>query len=358
MNLKEIIRDVAASYVSLASERGVTVLQAIDPRIPEYVLSEKNRMTQIVSIMVSNGIIFAKKVTGTCSISAELKNSDDLMDDSDSEDADTTSQFMRIPSNILSRVSAQISFSVRNDGTSFTTEEIQSMFTAYSHLTPGDSVKTSNIWSNIGMSMCIIKQVVEMHGGKVNVHSKAGEGSSFSFDINFDIMDKSTMRGNELFDFPNDHTDRVIHDHPQDVHLKDGPETIGTDSKEPQEAPFEAIAGSKDNIKNTPDENRPLVPEKTGINIEARNLRIDTEITYSIPQATARVEERKPFESKTALVVDDVFTNRKLLQRILERLGFHVDLCEDGDIFGKYSTAVFSHKSTLLIDHAITICAY
>ena len=64
-------------------------------------------------------------------------------------------------------------FCVRDDGVGIAKAHLELIFRMFHTLTPGTT----------GVGLCIVKKIVEMHGGGVRVQSAAGQGTTFRFTI-------------------------------------------------------------------------------------------------------------------------------------------------------------------------------
>ena len=83
---------------------------------------------------------------------------------------------------VMVRISAEPAtavVSVTDSGLGIPTEDLERIFERYARI---ESANTRYI-AGTGLGLPIVKQIVEMHGGKVTVESEAGAGSTFSFTI-------------------------------------------------------------------------------------------------------------------------------------------------------------------------------
>lgn len=396
VNIKILISTIAEQYVQFAVDRGVMLLLAIDPRIPDLVLSDMGCLKRVISVLICNGITFSRP-TGTCSVTAELKNASMTASHDDVDEPETMSH-------------AHVKFVVRDDGIGFSQEELQGMFQPYAHLTAGEGGVIAPHNRNIGLRLCTSKQVVEMHGGHMSAQSSLGGGSMFSFDIAFNIASKEISA-----EYPVEPINRPI----ESSNTTPKQSTIITASSprlvtsigshmiqavpSPDMTPMNrsrssSAARNPENIPNTSNPTPPIPrapyisltsysnattpsssvastprinlhsplpqilpfvarnPSTPTINqstsqIKSNQIRGENNLPPLAPSSTtntslgtatpssnmsevSQTPTELPFQSKTALVVDDVLSNRKLLSRTLERLGFIVDTCDDGDILG------------------------
>jgi signal transduction histidine kinase len=68
---------------------------------------------------------------------------------------------------------------VRDTGAGISEEQIPHIFDTFRQL-DGSSTRR---WGGLGIGLAIARHIVELHGGKIWVESKRGEGSTFAFSI-------------------------------------------------------------------------------------------------------------------------------------------------------------------------------
>jgi CheY-like chemotaxis protein len=75
-------------------------------------------------------------------------------------------------------------------------ENITKIFESFRQASSG----TSRLYGGTGLGLAIVKQLVEPQGGTINVKSKVGEGSTFSFILNFKKTDASAETVEEIME--------------------------------------------------------------------------------------------------------------------------------------------------------------
>lgn len=128
-----------------AAKRNVILKKELDPRL-DIIDADKNKFSQILLNLLDNAVKFSKDYGGTVTITT--KKLDDI---------------------------AQ--FSVSDTGIGISEKDMEKLFKAYEKLDLGISKK----YEGTGLGLVISKYLVEMHGGKIAVVSKFGEGSTFTF---------------------------------------------------------------------------------------------------------------------------------------------------------------------------------
>jgi PAS domain S-box-containing protein len=134
-------------------EKNLELIKIYDPNIPEVLVGDPVRLHQIILNLVSNAVKFT--TDGNITVSIKLINEDEQQ--------------------------VSIEFAVTDTGIGITQEKIESVFEVFQQASSG----TSRLYGGTGLGLAIVKQLVEPQGGSINVKSKVGVGSTFSFVLNF-----------------------------------------------------------------------------------------------------------------------------------------------------------------------------
>jgi signal transduction histidine kinase/CheY-like chemotaxis protein len=149
-----------------AEEKGIFLKLNIGDGVPEYVIGDETRITQVVMNLTGNAIKFTEKGGVTITASVEKSSGD----------------------------TKQIKFGVRDTGIGIPADKIDKIFESFGQA----SSDTTRKFGGTGLGLTISKQLVEMHGGKIRVNSQPGEGSEFYFIIEYkDAPKPSEVLGNE-----------------------------------------------------------------------------------------------------------------------------------------------------------------
>jgi len=143
--VSELVESSVASLIGMAQEVGVTLLCC--SLCDDEVSLDQDRITQVLTNLVSNGIKFSKE-NSTISISAE-------------------------------RQGECIYFAVEDQGTGIAARDLPKLFGKFQQLDSTDSRSQGGT----GLGLAISKALVEQHGGEIGVESEPGKGSKFWFTI-------------------------------------------------------------------------------------------------------------------------------------------------------------------------------
>jgi len=119
----------------------------------EFSVGDPVRLHQIIINLVSNAVKFTNK--GKITVSVRLISEDEE--------------------------SVKVQFSVSDTGIGIPENKIERIFENFQQASSG----TSRLYGGTGLGLAIVKQLVEAQNGTITVKSKVGEGSTFSFELDF-----------------------------------------------------------------------------------------------------------------------------------------------------------------------------
>jgi len=132
-----------------AEEKNLELICEVDPNVPATVVSDKDRLRQILLNLAGNAIKFTEQ--GEVTVLVEMVS--------------------RIGDEVI------ISFVVRDTGIGIAEEEQQQLFESFNQLDGSYTRK----YGGTGLGLAITKQLVELLGGGISIKSEIGRGSEFSF---------------------------------------------------------------------------------------------------------------------------------------------------------------------------------
>ena len=135
-------------------EKKLELYNEYDPAIPLNLIGDPMRLRQIILNLMSNAVKFTSK--GKITIRLNLLK----------EDAEK----------------ATIEFLITDTGIGIPKNKLADIFNNFEQATIG----TSSSFGGTGLGLTIVKQLVELQGGTINVNSEEGKGSTFGFVLSFD----------------------------------------------------------------------------------------------------------------------------------------------------------------------------
>ncbi|PJI10063.1 MULTISPECIES: PAS domain-containing hybrid sensor histidine kinase/response regulator [Clostridium] len=157
-NLRSTIENTVSLYIPKASEKNIEIYTMIKADVPENVIGDPSRLRQILGNLISNAVKFTEH--------GEITVKVDCID----EKCGT----------------ALINFKVEDTGIGIQKERIDTIFQSF---TQADT-STTRKYGGTGLGLAISSELVKMMGGKIEVQSVLGEGSTFKFDVKLKISKK------------------------------------------------------------------------------------------------------------------------------------------------------------------------
>jgi PAS domain S-box-containing protein len=152
-SLSKIIKSLGDLMMPRITEKNIRFLSDIDKNIPDNIIGDSSRLTQILINLVGNSIKFTN--SGYVLLTIDLL--EEYKDDVD------------------------IKFSIIDTGIGIPPDKIEKIFQNYTQ----ESVETSRVYGGTGLGLTIVKQLVELQGGEIWVTSKMDMGSTFNFRLKF-----------------------------------------------------------------------------------------------------------------------------------------------------------------------------
>lgn len=157
--MRDVVSDVAALAEVRIAGRPIELIVNVDPDIPEILMGDPLRLSQIFTNLINNATKFTEKGDITLIVAMESRNEN----------------------------SVKLNFSVKDTGIGMTPEQLSRLFNAF---TQADG-STTRKYGGTGLGLVISKSLVELMGGQLQVESSAGVGSRFFFSITLPVASQS-----------------------------------------------------------------------------------------------------------------------------------------------------------------------
>jgi PAS domain S-box-containing protein len=150
-NLQELIIKTKELLDPKADENGVRILYDIDPILPKSLLADPTRLGQVLINLVGNAVKFT--TDGNVYISAkQVKNNRNIK---------------------------SILFEIKDEGIGIADSEMLGLFENFTQA----NQTTARIYGGTGLGLSISHKIVDLMGGKLEVYSQKGRGSTFYFTL-------------------------------------------------------------------------------------------------------------------------------------------------------------------------------
>ncbi|MES2286451.1 MAG: ATP-binding protein [Bacteroidota bacterium] len=152
-NVREIFKSLNGMLMGKAKEKNLELVFSCEEDVPDSLLGDPTRLTQIIINLTGNAIKFTQ--TGKVQVNVKvLKN----------EKGYTT-----------------LEFSVKDTGIGIPQDKLEHIFERFRQA----ESHTTRKYGGTGLGLSIAKQLVELQGGKLSVISEIKVGSTFSFCISY-----------------------------------------------------------------------------------------------------------------------------------------------------------------------------
>ena len=166
-SLRGTLQDIEMMFREKARLRGLVLSVDIAPELPDIIEGDAIRLTQILVNLISNAIKFTDKGSIAVSVSSSpspanktfIENSDKLV---------------------------RLCFEVRDTGIGIPKDKVDVIFDRFRQA----SSDITRRFGGSGLGLSIVKNLVELQGGTIEVSSVVDKGSSFTFYMPYKISDK------------------------------------------------------------------------------------------------------------------------------------------------------------------------
>lgn len=151
VNVRECVEACRQTVAMLAAQKGLRLAVGLDPRAPASFMGDPQRLRQILVNLAMNAVKFTH--AGEVVISVSVEEGD----------------------------APRLSFAVRDTGIGIAPDQQDKLFQSFSQL----DASTSRRYGGTGLGLAISQRLVELMGGRIQLSSMPGIGSTFRFSIPF-----------------------------------------------------------------------------------------------------------------------------------------------------------------------------
>jgi len=159
-NVSDEINSIKNSLSFIAQSHNNKISVETDPKIPEFLIGDKLRLSQILMNLISNALKFTKN--GEVIVTANL------------EKVENKIHF--------------IEFKIKDNGVGIATADQDKIFEKFVQVG-----KKENDYQGTGLGLAIVKRLLELFKSEISLESKIGEGTTFKFTIPFEFDTAKTF---------------------------------------------------------------------------------------------------------------------------------------------------------------------
>lgn len=169
---RSLIEDVNELVSTMAVAKRLELNYLVDANVPAWVKGDKVRIRQVLLNVIGNAIKFTAEgeVFSRCRVFVEDDEVEEEGDGKGKRDANSTSTMV-------------LQFVITDTGRGFSREEAELIFKPFSQI-DGSSTRQHG---GSGLGLVISRQLVELHGGRMEGTAEPGKGSTFTFTARFGL---------------------------------------------------------------------------------------------------------------------------------------------------------------------------
>jgi signal transduction histidine kinase/FixJ family two-component response regulator len=154
-NIKSVVENVMYLCDTLVTEKNIVLKTTIDEKIPEVLVGDPSKLSQILMNLVGNAVKFVEEGCIHLRIKVKKQNEDQN----------------------------QLLFVIEDTGIGIAESQLEDIFDSYKQAKPSKE--------GTGLGLTIVKQIIERLNGNITVSSQLGIGTTFQFIIEYKTGSKS-----------------------------------------------------------------------------------------------------------------------------------------------------------------------
>ena len=151
MSLHSVVASATALFRANAESRGLTIAMQMGADVPDGVVGDAPRLKQVLLNLLGNGVKFTEKGGVTLKLSCLMRD----------------------------EVACRVRFEVQDTGIGIPASALETVFQPFHQV---DSTR-SRLRGGTGLGLAISQRIVEAMGGQIEITSRLGAGSVFSFTL-------------------------------------------------------------------------------------------------------------------------------------------------------------------------------
>lgn len=150
-NIKQLLLDIKNSMTEIAANNNNRFVLEIEDQVPEMLLGDPTKLSQIFINLINNALKFTKN--------GEVKVVVKLIETGDDY--------------------SRINFAVSDTGIGIPEDKQETIFESFSQ----GSIEINRKYGGTGLGLTIVKKIIDLLGGDINLKSEVGVGTTFDFEL-------------------------------------------------------------------------------------------------------------------------------------------------------------------------------
>ena len=157
-NPKEVIAQISSNWQRMAEVKGLKYTLYIDDTLPYKIEGDVERFTQVINNVLSNAVKFTAYGKIDCSIKAITNNNG----------------------------FTQLTISILDTGIGISSDKKLNLFNSFGQMRMNDK----RSFGGVGLGLSIVKHLIDLFGGTINIDSDEGRGTDVSMKMEFKIIEQ------------------------------------------------------------------------------------------------------------------------------------------------------------------------
>ncbi len=168
MSLHAVVTSATTLFRANAENRGLSLSLTLGPGVPEAVVGDAPRLKQVLLNLLGNGVKFTEKGGLVLALTAEP---------------------LEPGAGLVAEPTCRVRFEVQDSGIGIPHGALEQVFQPFHQV---DSTR-SRLRGGTGLGLAISQRIIQAMGGQIEVNSRLGVGSTFSFTLNFPLAPKPVL---------------------------------------------------------------------------------------------------------------------------------------------------------------------
>jgi len=165
-NLIELINNIRQSFNEFIQKNNVNFHMDIELNGNEQLIGDPTKLSQILINLINNAIKFTK-------------NGD---------------VWLKVSTVYQEKNLVTLAFEIKDTGIGIPEDKIANIFDSFTQ----GSVEINRTFGGTGLGLSIVKKIIELLGSDIKLESAQGKGSTFTFDLKFEISTNKTENNSEI----------------------------------------------------------------------------------------------------------------------------------------------------------------
>ncbi len=156
-----LVNHVVASFRHNAEEKGLKLYAKLDSGIPQFLVGDPFRLTQVLNNLLHNALKFTRR--GEIYLRVDMLSGDEK--------------------------DVELGFEITDTGIGIENKLLGEIFDSFAQA----RLSITREYGGTGLGLYICKQLVNLMGGEINARSEIGKGTTFSFDLVFGVGSRQVV---------------------------------------------------------------------------------------------------------------------------------------------------------------------